>query len=212
VRWIRTSIDQNVFSSPVRVVEAAVGEASGRVSFHANGPWGHVESTDIRPGTSNVEMMTFPSLLASVGWDAPDFIKMDVEGSEGGVLRGAHSWFSAGHRPVILYEANGHMLQRFGDSPLTLRRFLAVLGYYQYELQDDGVMRVPSRFEPRVVVDYVATPSPVRDVLPPRSPWKVMRRTAAAVRRNSWPARIHVLRALREAVLSRGMRSRTGSA
>jgi FkbM family methyltransferase len=197
--WIRRSIAHNVFPRPVTLVEGAVGETDRWVNFHPNGPWGHVE-VNAALSAARVQMMTLPRLLASVGWDSPAFIKMDVEGSEGGVFRGAGRWFDAGHRPLILYEANGHTLRWFGDSPLTLRRFLASRGYYQYELQEDGVIRLPSRFEPRVVVDYLASPEPLPGVLPARSAWKVMRRTAAALRRPSWPARIHVLHALRDAL------------
>jgi FkbM family methyltransferase len=204
--WIRRSIAQNVFSRPVTLVEGAVGETDRWVSFHRNGPWGHVQLNTAASET-RVQMMTLPRLLASVGWDSPAFIKMDVEGSEGGVFRGAQRWFDAGNRPLILYEANGHTLRWFGDSPSTLRRFLSARGYYQYELQEDGVIRVPSWFEPRVVVDYLASPAPLPNVLPARSAWKVMRRTAAALRRPSWPARVHVLHALRDAFIRDGSRS-----
>lgn len=199
--WIRRSIEENSFSRSVTLIESAVGERDRRVSFHPNGPWGHVELNADPSGTADIRMMTLPTLLASVGWDSPDFIKMDVEGSEGGVLRGAAAWFAAGHRPTIVYEANGHTLNWFGDRPVTLQRLLAARGYYQYELEGDGALRVPSRFEPRVVVDYVASATSLSGVLPARSPWKVMRRTAAALRRNSKPARLHVLRAVRDALI-----------
>ena len=197
-QWIRSSIEQNTFPRRVTLVEGAVGETDGPVNFLPNGPWGHVQRNETSTNVACVSMMTLPTLLASLGWTTPDFIKMDVEGSEGGVLRGADAWFASGHRPVILYEANGHTLQWFGDSPLTLRQFLAARGYYQYELQEDGLLRVPSAFEPRVLVDYLASPVPLPGALPARSAWKVLRRTAAALRRNSWPARRHVVRALRD--------------
>lgn len=200
-QWIRRSIEQNTFPRSVTLVEGAIGESEGEVRFHRNGPWGHVQLNGKTEDTAKVRMMTLPTLLASIGWDSPDFIKMDVEGSEGAVLRGAAAWFAAGHRPTIVYEANGHTLNWFGDTPVTLRRLLGARGYYQYELEDDGALRVPSRFEPRVVVDYVASATSLPGVLPARSTWKVMRRTVAALRRNSKPARLHVLRAVRDALI-----------
>jgi FkbM family methyltransferase len=199
-QWIRRSIEQNTFPRSVTLIESAVGESDGQVNFAPNGPYGHVQLNGKPAEGAVVRMMTLPTLLASIGWASPDFIKMDVEGSEGGVLRGAEPWFVAGHRPTIVYEANGHTLNWFGDSPVTLQRLLAARGYYQYELEEDGALRMPSRFEPRVLVDYVASATRLPGVLPARSPWKVMRRTVAALRRNSKLARLHVLRAVRDAL------------
>jgi FkbM family methyltransferase len=197
--WIRRSIGQNRFPYQVQLVETAVGEREGWVEFHAEGPYGHVQQTG-RPGSVRVKQITLPMLMHQLGWDSPAFIKMDVEGSEGGVLRGAAQWFAKGHRPVLLYEANGHTLSWFGDSQQGLRRFLVERGYYEYEVEDDGQLREPTRFEPRVVVDYLVSARPLSPVAPQRTRWQLLRRTAAALRRNSRPARRHVFRALKDAV------------
>jgi FkbM family methyltransferase len=198
VAWIDRSIDANQLASRVRVLQTAVGEVNGYATFHAEGPYGHVQP-DASEGT-RVRQMTLPAVIAAVDWESVDFIKMDVEGSEGRVFRGAGEWLASGHRPVVLYEANGHTLRWFGDSPLGLRRFLAKHGYIQYEVQDDGRLRQPSHFEPRVVMDYLASTRPLSPVLPSRTPWQVARRTAAALARQSRPARVHVWRALVDAV------------
>jgi len=192
-KWIRRSIALNRFAHAVQLIETAVGEQEGWVQFHAEGPYGHVQQG--ASGGLRVRQTTLPLLMQEIGWDAPAFIKMDVEGSEGGVLRGARGWFSQDRRPTILYEANGHTLHWFGDSPAALRALLASAGYQQYEVEADGSIRVPTAFEPRVVVDYLASATPL-PALPRRSTWKVVRRTAAALKRNSRPARVHVLRAL----------------
>ena len=190
--WIRRSLALNRFAYPVQVIETAVGEVERWVEFHAEGPYGHVQQ-EHSEANIRVKQITLPALMQTIGWEAPSFVKMDVEGSEGGVLRGARSWFALGHRPTFLYEANGHTLHWFGDSQVKLRTMLASLGYHQYEVEPDGSIRVPTRLEPRVVVDYLASAQPL-SALPHRSAWKVLRRTAAALRRRSRPSRMHVLR------------------
>ena len=199
---IRESVSLNQFPHGVTLVETAVGATDGWTNFHAEGPYGYIEREGGGPATRRVRQVTLPTLLRQVSWQSPDFIKMDIEGSEGAVLRGAASWFAEGHRPVLLYEANGHTLSWFGDSPLVLRGILTDLGYRQYEVEDDGRLRVPTRFEPRVVMDYLASVRPLAPVLPRRSAWKLLRRTAAALRRDSRPARLHVWRALWGALTS----------
>lgn len=192
--WIRQSVALNQFAHEVKLIEVAVGETEGWVEFHAQGPYGHVQQKG-QSGGIRVKQTTLPLLMRELGWDAPAFIKMDVEGSEGGVLRGARSWFAEGHRPTFLYEANGHTLHWFGDSPAVLRSTLKAFGYQQYEVEADGSIRVPTTFEPRVVVDYLASMTPL-PALPRRSAWKVLRRTAAALKRKSRPSRVHVVREL----------------
>src|SRR5438045_3316334 len=76
-QWIRRSIEQNTFPRSVTLVESAVGERDGEVNFHSNGPWGHVQLNGQPAHGAVVRMMTLPTLLAFVGWDSPDFIKMD---------------------------------------------------------------------------------------------------------------------------------------
>jgi FkbM family methyltransferase len=196
--WIRRSIALNRFTHPVKLVETAVGEREGWVEFHAEGPYGHVQQNGSSGGV-RVKQVTLPALMHQLGWESPAFIKMDVEGSEGGVLRGAAQWFAKGHRPVLLYEANGHTLSWFGDSQQGLRRFLVERGYYEYEVENDGQLREPTRFEPRVVVDYLVSARPLSPVAPRRTGWQLLRRTAGALRRNSRPARRHVFRALKDA-------------
>lgn len=199
--WIRRSLALNRFTSPVQLVETAVGETEGRVEFHAEGPYGHVQQGGHVDGNVSVRQVTLSMLMQELGWDSPAFIKMDVEGSEGGVLRGARAWFAQGYRPVFLYEANGHTLRWFGDSQAKLRAMLTSLGYHQYEVEPDGALREPTRLEPRVVVDYLASSTP-RQALPAHSTWKILRRTAGALCRDSRPARVHAFRMLWETARS----------
>lgn len=199
--WIRRSVAANAFAHPVRIVQAAVGPTNEHVNFHAHGPWGHVETPQApASSTAVVRQLTLRALLQEIGWTTPDFIKMDVEGSEARVLRGAESWFREGHHPALLYEANGHTLNWFGDTPAALRRIVAHLGYVQYEVDGEGRLRQPSRFEPWCVMDYLASPKPLSGVLPARTVWQVARRTVMALRAPSRPARKYAWNTLKRAV------------
>jgi FkbM family methyltransferase len=197
-QWIRQSVSINRFAHDVRVVEAVVGGAEDSVEFCANGPYGHVHSDrSADASTHSVRQVTLPLLLSELSWTAPDFIKMDVEGSEAKVLHTAGSWFACGYRPMLLFEANGFTLDWFGDTPSSLRTLVGSFGYSLYEVDDKGHFRQPSSFEPQCVVDYLATTRALDAVLPARSPWQVIRRTVSALRSPSPQARRYTWKMLR---------------
>lgn len=60
---------------------------------------------------------------------AADFWKVDVEGAELFVLRGASEHFAAGHRPLIVAEVYAPWERRFGYGPWDFLAQLAALGY-----------------------------------------------------------------------------------
>lgn len=69
----------------------------------------------------------------------PTLVKMDVEGSEVAVLRGAQRLLSHGNPPAILFEHNPVTLAEYGATPRALRELLA--GYRFYYVDDlDGQM------------------------------------------------------------------------
>jgi FkbM family methyltransferase len=199
-RWIRTSAALNQFAARVEVSEVVIGAAGGSVEFCANGPYGHVRSDKSSDAsTQRVRQVTLPALLDELRWPAPDFVKMDIEGSEAQTLRAARDWFASGHRPTLLFEANGFTLDWFGDTPSSLLALVASFGYTLYEVDERGRFRQPSRFEPQCVVDYLATTRTTFDVLPPRSPWQVARRTMRSLRSPSPQARGYTWKRLRTA-------------
>ena len=64
-----------------------------------------------------VQLTTIDGFLATIGSRAPDFIKIDVEGAELFVLRGAAKLFNAGQRPLMLIEVFAPWENAFGYSP-----------------------------------------------------------------------------------------------
>ena len=76
---------------------------------------------------------TLDNVLAKVGVDKLSMIKIDVEGGEQDVLRGAQETLKR-HRPVVVCET-GESMGRFGDSVSGLRAFMAERSYRAVDLR-----------------------------------------------------------------------------
>jgi hypothetical protein len=85
----------------IELIEAAVGDVSGSISFDDNGPWSVATL-----GTSvSCKMVRLDDLELG----SPAFIKIDVEGSEPNVLAGGRELIARA-RPLILMEFNSWTL------------------------------------------------------------------------------------------------------
>jgi FkbM family methyltransferase len=79
-----------------------------------------------------VACQTLDNVLARVGIETLSLIKIDVEGGEHDVLRGAAETLER-FRPVVVCET-GESMGRFGDSVAGLRTFMAEKGYRALDL------------------------------------------------------------------------------
>ena len=118
------------FDGRVKVKEAAVGDRNGTLelltyleTIHTSAKRyddPEIDEADTRCdplGSITVDLLTLDSLDAS-----PDFIKIDTEGYEGHVLRGAEQTLRA-HKPAVLVEVH---YVKFAE---WCKRFLDDLGY-----------------------------------------------------------------------------------
>ena len=71
---------------------------------------------------------TLDNLVAECGLDRVDFVKMDVDGFEGKVLRGARSVLAT-WRPTLVFELSPGAMAVHGDSAVDLVAELEGLGY-----------------------------------------------------------------------------------
>jgi FkbM family methyltransferase len=76
-----------------------------------------------------VRFTTLDLFLSTTGLRPPTFMKIDVEGAEMFVLRGATAMFSGGHRPLMLIEVFAPWEKAFGYQPWELFSWLLERGY-----------------------------------------------------------------------------------
>ena len=93
------------------------------------------DSARVRPRACR--LATADALVASGRLRAPDFVKVDVEGAELLVLRGARSTIEAA-RPPLVCELNARAQAAFGYGPADLVRELADRGYVAWLLTKHG--------------------------------------------------------------------------
>jgi FkbM family methyltransferase len=105
----------------VTVIEAAVGERSGKVAFRIDGrrPW---LSGPSDTGETGVQMVSLDEFIQREGVPLPDLVKIDVVGSEMDLLRGAVRLLASRHPPLIMRIHTYDL-----DPPWT--DFLSQLGY-----------------------------------------------------------------------------------
>jgi FkbM family methyltransferase len=73
-------------------------------------------------------LTTVDVLVAEEGLERVDFVKLDVDGFEGKVLRGARATLERWH-PDVLFEISPTMMKEQGDDAADLLAFLRDLGY-----------------------------------------------------------------------------------
>ena len=103
---LRRSVAENQFSQ-VHVVEAAVTDAEGRATLHQDAAWHGVHSLArencVNAGGAQVEVATttVDALLSGAGHGA-DFVKIDAQGAEAGILRTASRLLTQARAQVLM--------------------------------------------------------------------------------------------------------------
>lgn len=127
----------------VTPVCAAAGAAPGVLTMRYS--WHHLEASPNAGealGTLQVPLRTLDDLTAELGFQ-PDVVKVDVEGYELAVLRGAERILRE-DRPVLFLEVHPHRLRELGASTGEIASLLAVEGYRVFDL--DGAPVTAARF------------------------------------------------------------------
>ena len=117
--YLREHLRINAIAN-VRVIPAAVMDSEGAAWFEegANSSTGHLAPT----GQLRVDTVTLDGLISSGEAPAPDFLKIDVEGAEILVLKGAQTLL-AERGPTIFLATHGRFMRD------TCCEFLNALGY-----------------------------------------------------------------------------------
>lgn len=136
----RARLKENLALNQITTVHleaCALGEKPGHLTFHDDDalahivqPVTHLAGTDAFaaiPSSLQVSVKTLDSILPA-GERAIALMKVDVEGFELSVFRGALQAMQSGRLPVILFEMN-HSYLRYGLSDADILDFLRAAGY-----------------------------------------------------------------------------------
>jgi FkbM family methyltransferase len=155
-KLLEASVARNGFQN-MRVAHAAVAERAGTVRFIPNGPHGLIYTPAVDLPSVTVRALPVDQLLAEVGWQRVDLIKMDVEGSEIAAIHGMSRLLARKDAPRIIYECNAYTLRFFERTAKELKGALEELGYRNYLVEPGRLTPVRARdLQPFVVVDYLA--------------------------------------------------------
>jgi FkbM family methyltransferase len=123
---LRHHVRVNEFSQ-VQVVELALGERPEgprpmkiRSAYRVDG----VDDTE----EAEIATTTLDAFLADHRLDPPSFIKIDTDGREVSVIRGAAKTLAQAH-PAVLFELGTDALEEYGATPEALLALLEGLGY-----------------------------------------------------------------------------------
>ena len=139
---IETQIKLNGLAGTVEVVQAAAGESTGSIEMLSSGVFadGYYK---VVPGrshreTTSVDMTTVDDLCTRFGM--PTHLKIDVEGYEGAVLRGARQLL-AKSSPLIFLELHNQMVAATGGDPSQLVDELLNLGYEFFSVRGERMSK-----------------------------------------------------------------------
>ena len=87
--------------------------------------------------TYKVPGRTLDAIIKEAGVSRVDVVKIDVEGSEFSVLKGAQETL-AKYRPVLLVELDDSLLRAMGTSSAEITSFLGARGYRFHQSYDEA--------------------------------------------------------------------------
>jgi FkbM family methyltransferase len=142
VRMIAVQADLNGLGDRIEIVRAAVGESAGSLNLLGSGVFsdGYFKVVRGRPQRELTEIpaTTIDELSARFG--VPSHIKVDVEGYEAAVLRGARKTL-AKNSPLLFLELHNEMVACEGGDPHALLDELDGIGYATFSTDGERIDR-----------------------------------------------------------------------
>lgn len=140
VSYLRHNILANGFPHIIQVEPVAAGDHLGTAPLYLDPDYAARSSTNsghhAHSSTVDVPLRTLDHLLQ--GTSRLDLIKLDVEGAEMPVLRGAR-YVLERFRPWVICEVNAVLLKELGFHPRDILAQLRHLGLTAYAISDDPV-------------------------------------------------------------------------
>jgi FkbM family methyltransferase len=158
------------------VVHAAASDRAGRLVFTPWGAHGHVtvpvEGAHMPRG--EVLAVSVDDLLAELGWDRVDFVKIDIEGWEPRALAGMKRLLSRPDGPLVMFESNAAGLEHYSHTTSEVLATFEEHGYRNYLIDHHELGRlIPVQagdVQPECVMDCLAARQLPEDL----SPWRVV--------------------------------------
>jgi FkbM family methyltransferase len=152
------------FCHNVEVVECALGEEHGRADLYVvpgNSVLNSLRPPDTALQTSKrqVAVRKLDDILSHVRVERVDFIKLDVEGGELGVLKGAQGLLSRIPRPVILCEVLEQRTRPWGYKGRLIIEHLSQWGFRWFELNGKADLLPVPRERTEFSGNFVAVPT-----------------------------------------------------
>ena len=123
---LQRNIARNGFKN-IRLVKVALGDRDqGPTEVRLQSSY-RLDGTDLSTNEI-VPMYTVDTAMTMNDVDRVDFVKMDVDGLEGKVIRGARETLTK-HRPMLFFEVTPSAMRANGDDPVELVNTLTSLGY-----------------------------------------------------------------------------------
>jgi FkbM family methyltransferase len=148
-RWPHVTVRQEALSDRCELL---------RLYGHEHGASSFTLGASVAGATESVviQSLTLDSVCAELGIPEINVIKMDVEGAEELILRGAKKIFAQTRLPKVIFEINPEACARLDLRPDGAWAFLAALGYAFHVVSPGGEVRKIS--EPLPSGNVVALP------------------------------------------------------
>jgi len=148
-RMIAIQAVLNECARNIQVLPAAASDANGTVEMLSAGSFSYgffrVGGRQSRPDLSRVAAVTIDHLVQKFG--EPTHIKIDVEGHEGAVLRGARATLNA-CSPLIFLELHNDMIRAEGEDPNSIAQELSSVGYVPFGCDGREIERASLAIDP----------------------------------------------------------------
>lgn len=130
----------------VTVIDKALSDVEGEATLHHVDKGGDPQAFSLladgtEKSSETVAMTTLDRVVTEHGLPRVDCIKIDVEGFEAHVLRGARETLSRWH-PTVIFEVNCPTLLQSGEEPDGAWKILQASGYAFFRLVDDNLTPV----------------------------------------------------------------------
>lgn len=140
IRVLRENICLNNIVSQVTVVNAACGDANGTIPMLTTGAGGadyFVVPSESRPDVITVAQVTADSVCEQYQF-SPHLVKIDVEGFEEEVVKGAKKMLR-NSRPIVFLELHGEQIRARGRCPEDVLEAFSEAGYSVWRSVGDGI-------------------------------------------------------------------------